>query len=324
MTQASSGEGDAAIPQDVHRRALAWQVTFWSGEVTSAEQAAFRRWLAADPLHERAWRDVQRVDAMLGRVPATVGGRLLRLPGTRPGRRAVLRTLGWLAAGGALALAVRETPQWHAAVADHATGIGERRDVVLGDGTRVSLNSASAFDVRFDARQRAIVLHAGELLIDTAPDAAARPFHVQTRDGSLRPVGTRFSVRLEAQASHVAVYEGAVEIHPRDASAMRRLDAGHQARFDAVSIDADRPADALETAWTRGLLVAERMALGDFLERLGRHRPGVLRCEPGAARLLISGVYPLDDTDRVLAALAEALPVRIDYATRYWVTVRAR
>jgi len=66
------------------------------------------------------------------------------------------------------------------------------------------------------------------------------------------------------------------------------------------------------------------MRLADFLVQLSRHRPGVVRCDPAVAELVVSGVYPLDDTDRVLAALAQALPVRADYATRYWVTVRAR
>ncbi len=320
-----------AIPQAVHRQALEWQVTFWSGEVTPHERTAFRRWLAADPLHERAWRDVQRVDDMLAAVPAGVGSRVLRLPGAgvgarpdaRRGRRNVLRALGWLAAGGVLALGVRETPQWRTASADHATRSGERRDFVMDDGTRVSLNTATAVDIRLDAERRLVVLHHGEILVDTAPDG--RPFFVQTPYGRLQALGTRFSVRRSDSAIHVAVFEGAVEIRPRDEPALRRrVDAGTQTRFDSRAIAPGRPADPLETAWTRGLLVAERMRLADFLGQLGRHRPGVVRCDPAIAELVVSGVYPLDDTDRVLAALAEALPVRVEYTTAYWVTVRAR
>jgi transmembrane sensor len=40
------------------------------------------------------------------------------------------------------------------------------------------------------------------------------------------------------------------------------------------------------------------------------------------AALRVSGVFPLADTDRALASLQQALPVRIHYATRYWVSVQ--
>lgn len=322
-----------AIPQAVHRQALEWQVTFWSGEVSADERAAFRRWLATDPLHERAWRDVQRVDDMLSAVPTSIGSRVLRLPGAdigpgaRHGRRNVLRALAWLAAGGVLGLGLRETPQWRTASADHATRGGERREIVLDDGTRVSLNTATAVDIRFDAERRLVVLHDGEILVSTAAEGAtpARAFLVQTRHGSLKALGTRFSVRGDDGAVRVAVYEGAVEITPRGAPSLReRLDAGRQARFDSRSIDGRAAADPFEAAWARGLLVAERMRLAELLGQLGRYRAGVLRCDPAVADLVVSGVYPLDDTDRVLAALAEALPVRVEYTTPYWVTVRAR
>lgn len=327
MTRASTDNAAAAMPQKVRRQALEWQVTFWSGEVTAAEQSAFRQWLAADPAHEHAWRDVQRVDGMLAAVPASLGGRVLRQPKSKPERRrTVLRVLGWLAAGGVLSLSVRETPQWQTATAGYRTRTGERRDIVLEDGTRVCLNTATAIDVRFDGERRVVVLHDGEILVDTAPDTLAvkRPFIVQTRHGSLQALGTRFSVRREEQGIEMAVYEGAVEIRPRNTRQQQRVAAGQQTRFDADAIDAVVGADPLDAAWTKGLLVAERMRLSDFLLRLERHRPGVLRCDPEVAGLVVSGVYPLEDTDRVLAALAEALPVRVEHATRYWVAVRAR
>lgn len=87
---------------------------------------------------------------------------------------------------------------------------------------------------------------------------------------------------------------------------------------------AAEPADANATAWMRGLLVAERMRLEDFLATLARHRRGFIDCEPAIRELIVSGVYSLDDTDQTLAALARALPVRIETLTRYWVKVRAR
>jgi len=55
------------------------------------------------------------------------------------------------------------------------------------------------------------------------------------------------------------------------------------------------------------------------LAELQRYRPGVLSCSDDVAGLRLAGVYPLDDTDRALMAIAEALQLRISTWTRYWV-----
>lgn len=45
---------------------------------------------------------------------------------------------------------------------------------------------------------------------------------------------------------------------------------------------------------------------------------------PEVAELLISGSYPLADSERILDLLEIALPVRVRRFTRYWVSVEAR
>ena len=66
------------------------------------------------------------------------------------------------------------------------------------------------------------------------------------------------------------------------------------------------------------------MRLGHFIAELSRYRPGLLRCASEVAELRISGVYPLADSDAVLDALTQSLPVSINRRSRYWVTVSAR
>ena len=307
------------------RQALEWQVTFWSGAVSEAEHAAFESWLARDPAHREAWHKAQRLHARLAGLPGDIGGQVLRETATRPGRRRLLGALVWLAGGGLLAGTVRHTPQWQMALADHATGTGERRQIVLQDGALLDLNSASAVDVRYDATTRLIILRRGEIVITTAADSAPvkRPFLVATAHGRIRALGTRFRVQEDKAQIRVAVFEGAVALQPSSGDETR-LDAGQQARFDRHGVVAEGAADANATAWTRGQLIAERMRLADFVDQLARHRPGVLRCDPAVAELPISGVFPLADTDRVLAALGEALPVQVRTVTPYWVTIAPR
>jgi transmembrane sensor len=48
-----------------------------------------------------------------------------------------------------------------------------------------------------------------------------------------------------------------------------------------------------------------------FLEELSRYRRGQLQCDPQVANLLISGTYPLDDSERILDLLQISLPVKV-------------
>ncbi|KAG1059180.1 hypothetical protein G6F40_018182 [Rhizopus arrhizus] len=66
------------------------------------------------------------------------------------------------------------------------------------------------------------------------------------------------------------------------------------------------------------------MRLDAFVDELSRYRKGRLVCDPAVAGLRISGSFPLGDTDRVLAAVERALPVRADRYTRYWVVLRPK
>lgn len=312
------------VTSAILKQAMQWQVTLWSGEVSDAERDGLRRWLAEDPEHARAWEQVTRLDARLQVLASPAAAQALRAPRMpSSARRRMLCAAGFLSGGSLALLAVSETPQWQLTMADHGTRRGQRRQIALPDGTRVMLNTATAIDVRFDGGLRRVVLRTGEILVATATDVA-RPFAVQTAQGLVRAIGTRFTVRQASDASRVAVLEGAVEIHAngRDGPPLR-LDAGQGTQFRHAAIDAPQALDAGAGAWERGLLVAQRMRLEDLLAELGRYRTGMLRCDPELRDLIVSGVYSLDDTDHALATLAQALRVRLQYATRYWVTVKA-
>lgn len=315
--------------QALLQRALEWQVTLWSGEVRDEERAGFERWLAQDPRHEAAWAQVQHSGGRLGALGLPAAGEALRAASAArasASRRKLLRSLGLVAGVGVAAYTVGVRPDWRSVVAAHRTGTGERREIDLPDGTRLVLNTASAIDLRFTRHARDVLLRAGEVFVATAADPSLRPFSVHTAQGAVRAIGTRFTVRqLNDGHSLVAVEQGAVEIQPVAPGAQAlRLETGQRVWFSAQSVERPIASNPTETAWTRGLLIAERLRLEDVLAELGRHRTGVLRCDPAVRDLVVSGVYPLDDTELALATLAQALPVRVDRLTRFWVTVRAR
>ncbi|MBN9338889.1 MAG: hypothetical protein ABT02_16240 [Comamonadaceae bacterium SCN 68-20] len=308
------------IPPHVARAAVHWLLALDGGSEGTRRQ--WQAWLAADPLHARAWQRIAEVDGQLRSVPTPLALQTLAAPGL--GRRHAVRLAVLLTAGAGGLLAARQTSTWQQLAADlsTATATGERRETVLADGTRIQLNTASAVDVRYSAAERLIVLRAGEVLVHSAPDAARRPLRVRTAEGTVRAIGTRFTVRQQGGQTAVAVLEGAVELTPMHAPhAAQRLSAGEQSRFTATAASPPAPLQDGAAAWTDGMLVADGMPLPDFLAELGRHRPGVLRCASDAAGLRVSGTYPLADTDRVLAALTLSLPVQVRSRTRWWVVV---
>lgn len=320
---------DRTIDPAVLDQAAAWFVRMASGLADTKDQQALSQWRPSDPEHERAWQKLQGMEQRLRGSAARVQGPMARatLGGVAGvSRRRALKTLAWVAATGGSALWARQQPFWQQWTADYRSGVGERRSLMLADGTQLLLNTATAVDVYFDAEQRRLILRGGELRVVTAADSAGRSFIVTTPEGTLRPIGTRFTVRrLDGdRQTCLTVSEGKVEVRPRDAVAQTLLvQAGQQTAFSGTQIAAPMPLDEAATAWTDGILTAERMRLSDFLAELGRYRLGRLSCDPAVADLRLTGAYPLNDTDRILAALQQTLPVRVNRYTRYWVTVSA-
>ncbi|HCN45576.1 MAG TPA: iron dicitrate transport regulator FecR, partial [Pseudomonas sp.] len=77
-------------------------------------------------------------------------------------------------------------------------------------------------------------------------------------------------------------------------------------------------------AWSRGLLLAEDMPLGRFIEELGSYRRGHIGLDPALSELRVMGSFPLNDTDLVLAQLQDALPIKVQRRFDWWVTLVPR
>lgn len=324
--------GGQPISETVADEAAEWLTLLMSGEATDADQKRLQAWRAAHPDHERAWTHLEKVSGRLKTLQPDAAYKTLSPYGdlkSRPRRR----TLNLLLWGGVIgitgALATR-TRTWQTAVADYRTGTGEQRAVMLSDGSRILLDTASAIDVRFDSQRRLVRLVAGTVMIVTGHPvtdgiADSRPFIVETGEGRIHALGTRFTVRQDDGHTTVVVLQSAVEVRPADAPGVSLvLHAGERTTFSRSAIDAASPASARDADWTRGQIVADDMPLEAFLTELARYRSGIVHCDPAIARLRVSGVFPLNDTDRILETLPTVLPVQVRQRTRYWVTVEAK
>lgn len=303
--------------------AIAWQLSLDSGNPVEREE--FAKWHAAHEEHARAWRQLGMLDQRFSVASGPARTALLQ------SRESIRRRVRKLGSGVASIVAViglalfagdRYLPidYW---LADQRTATGEQRTLRLSDGTLLNLNTHSAVDVRFDEKQRLIILQEGEILVETG-HGDARPFIVETREGSMRALGTRFLVKREEEGTRLSVLQSAVAAHPESSQEEQILREGQQVLMRSNGLGPIVALNLGADAWTRGMLVVDNARLEDLVRELGRYRRGHLGVAPEIADLRITGSFPLHDTDKALSALLPTLPVQIEQHTQWWVTVAAK
>nr|WP_279309629.1 DUF4880 domain-containing protein [Pseudomonas koreensis] len=298
----------------VAEQAVHWLLEMQQGPLNPRQQQAWQQWIDAHSEHRRAWEHIQRVNSRLRGLSSPLAHAALNAPKSGS-RRQALKLLLILGAGSAVTWGMREHNPLQSLLADYRSPIGQRRKISLGAGGQLQLNTASAADVRGDGLIR---LLEGEMLL-----TATQSFEVQTAQGLLKTQGARINVRQFVDRTQVALFEGRVELSAQGRAPML-LPVARQLSFSATGVSEAKPLDANSGAWVDGMLVAAHMRLGDFLDELGRYRRGQLNCDAKVADLLISGTYPLDDSERILDLLEISLPVKVKRFTRYWVTVEAK
>lgn len=324
----ASRQADAQVV----RQAIHWLVRLRSAAGDAELQRACDHWRAAHQDHEQAWQRVQVLDDELSSTLKAVPGvgtvmQTLETSTQRLRRRQALKLLSAAMVSGSALWLARDLTPWTHLTADYGTAVGERRRVALADGTRLHLNTDSAVDLRFDQRQRLVLLERGEILVDGSHDATTgvpRPLRVRTRHGLFETLGGRFVVRQEQAATRLSVAEGTVSIAPVAGTGAAVAGAGQRFEVGEYAARALEAPDMDAAAWADGLIVTRGMRLADFLAEVSRYRNGRLACSEAIADLRLSGVYRLDDTDKLLELLTRTLPVEVHYRTRWWVTVQAR
>ena len=302
--------------------AIAWQLCLDCGNGSDVEQAEFTKWYSASDEHARAWLQLGMLDHRFSTASVPARNALLK---ARTGVQERARKIGSglasvaLACGLALFAGKNYLPidYW---MADQRTATGEQRQLRLADGTLLNLNTHSAVDVRFDDSTRRIILQEGEIMVETG-HGDPRPFIVQTRDGSLRALGTRFMVKREDDGTRLSVLQSRVEAHPENSVEQTIYNEGQQ-----VLMHRDRLGQMLAVspgadAWTRGMLVLDNVRLADMVSELNRYQRGHLGVDPEVADLRITGSFPLNNIELALNALMPTLPVQIQQRTPWWVTV---
>ena len=316
--------GDSAKLEAIEKEAARWLARLHSGDIQDADRARLEHWLAEDPRHrtafdqaEHCWRQLEGLKHR-PIVQNTLKNHTRPEPVADKSRRSDRfpirrRSLAFNAAASFFLVAILfyAYPRWTIWNADYRTETGEIRSLSLADTSTVVLNTATALDQSFSRVERRLEIIEGEAYFQVAKDPS-RPFIVAAGSIQIRALGTEFAVRSEENTIHVTVTEHRVEITGPNSPA-RVVEAGQQLRIpldstgeSLATADTDR-----SLAWRQGRLIFESATLEQVAQELNRYRPGlVLVLGEDAAKKRVSGVFEINDLDRVLRVIQSTLQLQ--------------
>lgn len=317
----------------VEAEAVAW-FTRMNGKPSRADRRHFEAWLNSDPLHRRAYDDLRSLWSSAGVPGADVAreeanalshhlDNVRRMREAKAsGKTGVIVCLGLIACLAGSWIWLERPNLLQDLQADYLTARGERRTIVLQDGSTVLMDADTAIDVDPGTSERQV-----HLLRGTAFFAVKRsdiPFVVRAGDGEARVLGTTFDVAMREDGVTVTLESGSLQV--TDAATAQRvvLAPGEGVAYRASGMDRPEKVDLGErTAWHEGRFVFNNARLGDVLRQIERYRAGRIVVLSGAlAERRVSGSLSIDDPQAALASIQSLAGFKMNEVAGRLVIVR--
>ncbi|MCG6573409.1 DUF4880 domain-containing protein [Pseudomonas sp. AF32] len=289
-------------------QALDWLILL---ENPSQEQTRqFQDWLAADPRHGEAF---VRAQTIWDGPQVLESARQLQ---ARPKVTALSRLRShWkpLATAAVLFLGLFNFSDLPLRFqADHLTVVGERQRLQLEDGSKVLLNTDSAFSSTFNGQRHMARLYKGEAFFEV-PGNHNRPLEIEAGPVIASVSDTAFAMRYLDGVTQVQVQRGDVELRANRNDTHVRLSAGESIRIGPNGFDRPARLDAgTDLAWVQGRLVFENRPLEQVLAELQRYYPGwIINRNEQLAHITVTGNYRLDQPLDVVRSLAHITSARV-------------
>lgn len=255
---------DEVLQDPAMDQALDWLIALQCPR--AGQQAEFEAWLARDPAHVHAFGKAQ---AAWGGAPVHSAAVALAAPRKPSAWRRLQPHWKPLATAAVLLLGLFSFSNLPVRLqADHLTVVGERQRLQLDDGSKVLLNTNSAFSSRIEDHQRIARLYQGEAFFEVLPSRGlpleidAGPVRASVRD-------TAFAVRYLNGEAQVQVQRGDVDLSTTFDDARVRLSAGESIRIGPKGFGPPAKLDAnKDLAWVQGRLIFENCPMSEVLAEL--------------------------------------------------------
>jgi ferric-dicitrate binding protein FerR (iron transport regulator) len=193
------------------------------------------------------------------------------------------------------------------------TGNGEKLEVLLSDGSTVTMNNGSEikFLENFHDDKREIIL-TGEAFFSIKKDG--RPFVIKTENAVTMVLGTKFNVWARENETRVIVKEGKVSladnIIPEHKVFLEKNQTstvvGDSQPTEIENINAD-----YSLGWMDGKIVFNNTAMEEVLDELQRHFNKTIKMSNVQTNdLTLTGKFDNEEIDSVLAKICLALDLK--------------
>ncbi|MGF2881232.1 FecR domain-containing protein [Acinetobacter johnsonii] len=178
--------------------------------------------------------------------------------------------------------------------ADYKTATSEVKNIVLEDGSMLTLAPKSAIKVDYTTGQRRIELIQGDIYVDVAKNPA-RPFIVHTKQADYQALGTRFIINQYTDTSALNMLHSRVQASANLTAQTKPLivSEGQRIQVDAHGLRKIEAFDAqmLKTSWHMQQIQANELALPDLLNRLNAYHTGyMIFNEKELSQIKITGI----------------------------------
>jgi transmembrane sensor len=226
---AEDGSGDLRqrVRPEIAAEAAVWVARLHGPDRSTKMERECLAWQARSAEHREAferctetWLDVPNVSLATAYAAAPVSGAANSTAGGKPFRWAAVGALAVVLAGTGVLV-----QQWHDRGV-YSTGVGEQHQVLLDDGTHMSLNTGTRVRVDLGAERRSVDVLGGEALFEVGKDPK-RPFVVRVAGSEVEALGTTFAVRFTpedtrpGQTLTVTLIEGQVAVRPLSRGGVR-------------------------------------------------------------------------------------------------------
>lgn len=326
----------------VNEEATQWWLELQAKEMSRQQREAFVDWLRESPVHVAEMLRVASVHGALEQFESwariatdSAGSNDHVVVSLHDNENAVSVKPRWLRRAWPIAAGIASLALATALLLPAVRGQvmqtdrGERREVVLADGSLVQIDPESRLRVRFEEHARRVVLDSGRALFHVAKNLD-RPFLVEADATTVRAVGTAFGVERRAQGVIVTVSEGKVAIESRGAVATRapqRMPVAVESAEPRIFLTANeqvavssggsaapiRKVDSARAlAWAEGRLNFENASIREVVAQFNRYNSIQLHVEDEElARRPISGVFNAANPESFIAFIEATTSVRV-------------
>ncbi|MEQ8220607.1 MAG: FecR domain-containing protein [Arenibacter sp.] len=186
---------------------------------------------------------------------------------------------------------------------------GKRFDLLLSDGTQVTLNSGTSlkYPVQFLKTKNRQVFLDGEAFFSVAKDTE-NPFIVNTHELNVRVLGTKFNLSSypEDQFVNTTLLEGSVVVYNKqdtfDSSNASLLEPGFKAEWNKYNrqIVVEEADIAMHTDWLNGKIILRHVPFKNIVKKLERHyNVDIVNNNPELDEEIFTASFDVESIDQV-------------------------